>query len=71
MGMYCQCYMQQDALIHSYLCFVATCTNIWIKLLCSWMPYEQVTRQGFDSWQTGSGAHVFFYSVCTRAFVQG
>jgi len=53
-----------------YECFVATCTSIWIKLLCNWMTYEQVTRQGFDSWQTRSGAHLFFYSVCTGVFVQ-
>jgi len=54
-----------------YVCFVAAGTSIWIILLCNWMQYEQVTKQGFDSWQTRSGAHPFFYSVCTRAFVQG
>jgi hypothetical protein len=60
------------AVIHSYLCmFVATSTSIWIILLCNWMPYQQLTKQEFDSWQTRSGAHQFFYSVCTRAFVQG
>jgi len=63
--------MQQDAVIHSYyVCFVAT-SYIWIILPCNWMPYEQVTRQRFDSWQTRSRAHLFFYSFCTRAFVQG
>jgi hypothetical protein len=50
MGMYCWYYMQQDAVIHIYVCFVATSTSIWIVLLCNWMPNEQVTGQGFDSW---------------------
>jgi hypothetical protein len=60
--------MQQDvnhAHLVIYICFVDTSTSIWIKLLCNWRPYEQVTAKGFDSWQTIPGAHLCVQELCS------